>query len=127
LDGERISLRLETEDLELLDEFIEKHPEYSNRSNLARVAFRAFIEQIEGANKTSAEDTKQESNMVSVRVPPFIHNSIVKLVRTGIYNSTEEAVLDCVRKVYITSDKAREAMLQADLEAYVNTVQVYPG
>jgi Arc/MetJ-type ribon-helix-helix transcriptional regulator len=127
LDGERISLRLETEDLELLDDFIERHPEYSNRSNLARVAFRAFIEQIEGTNKTSAEDAKQDTNVISVRVPPFIHNSIVKMVRNGLFNSTEEAVLDCVRKVYITSEKAREAMLQADLEAFMNTVQIYPG
>ncbi len=53
MDGERISLRLEPEDLVLLDAFIEKHPEYSNRSNFARVAFRSFIERLDGDHNRS--------------------------------------------------------------------------
>ncbi len=126
MDGERISLRLETEDLELLDEFIEKHPEYSNRSNLARVAFRSFIEQIEGAKKTSAVKNDVEDNVISVKVPLVVHNTIMNSVRVGIYNSAEDAIVECLRKRFAKTDEILENIMRADLEALKNTVQVLP-
>jgi len=122
LDGERISLRLEPEDLTLLDAFIEKHPEYSNRSNFARVAIRSFIEQFEGSRTTGIASKK--SNVITIEVPRFAHETIMTSVRAGIYNSPEEAVVECIRKRYINTEEAIEAIKRERMEALKGTVQV---
>jgi Arc/MetJ-type ribon-helix-helix transcriptional regulator len=123
MDGERISLRLEPEDLELLDAFIEKHPEYSNRSNFARVALRSFIENLEGQD-TATPKNHSKKNMVTVEVPRMVHETIMDSVRAGMYNSPEDAVVECLRKHYIKTEETLEAIKRAKLEAIKNTVQV---
>lgn len=123
MDGERISLRLEPEDLELLDAFIEKHPEYSNRSNFARVALRSFIESFEGTNTIGAKNPTKK-NVLSVEVPRMVHETIMDSVRAGMYNSAEEAVVECLRKQYIKTEETLEAIKRAKLEAIKSTVQV---
>ncbi|MDW5563689.1 MAG: ribbon-helix-helix domain-containing protein [Methanomassiliicoccus sp.] len=125
MDGERISLRLEPEDLELLDAFIEKHPEYSNRSNFARVAIRSFIEQFEGT-KTNEITKNVKSNVITIEVPRFAHETIMSSVRAGIYNSPEEAIVECVRKRYINIEEAIENIKREKLENLKGTVQMVP-
>jgi Arc/MetJ-type ribon-helix-helix transcriptional regulator len=124
MDGERISLRLEPEDLELLDAFIERHPEYSNRSNFARVAIRSFIEQSEGAQTVIGTKNPTKKNVLSVEVPRMVHETIMDSVRAGMYNSPEEAVVECLRKQYIKTEETLEAIKRAKLEAIKSTVQV---
>jgi Arc/MetJ-type ribon-helix-helix transcriptional regulator len=102
VDGERISLRLEEEDLELIDEFVEKRPEYSNRSHLARMAIRSFIERDGGVSGQSSE------NRVSVRVPGAIHSMIEKLVEMGYYTSIEEVVEEVLRKEFLPKEKMED-------------------
>ncbi len=122
MDGERISLRLEPEDLVLLDDFIEKHPEYSNRSNFARVAIRSFIDQFEG-NRTSGIATNKK-NVITIEVPRFAHETIMTSVRAGIYNSPEDAVVACIRDRYINTEEAIETIKRERMEALKGTVQV---
>jgi Arc/MetJ-type ribon-helix-helix transcriptional regulator len=124
LDGERISLRLEPEDLELLDDFIEKHPEYSNRSNFARVAIRSFIEQFDGDRTTEITKSSKKSNVITIEVPRFAHDVIMSSVRAGIFNSPEHAVMDCVSKRYINTEEAIEMMKKEKMEVLKGTVQV---
>jgi Arc/MetJ-type ribon-helix-helix transcriptional regulator len=124
MDGERISLRLEPEDLELLDAFIERHPEYSNRSNFARVAIRSFIEQSEGTQTVIGTKNPTKKNVLSVEVPRMVHETIMDSVRAGMYNSPEEAVVECLRKQYIKTEETLEAIKRAKLEAIKSTVQV---
>lgn len=124
MDGERISLRLEPEDLELLDDFIMKHPEYSNRSNFARVAIRSFIEQFDGDRTETAKSGKKKDCMVMVEVPKFAHEVIMSSVRAGIFISPEHAVLDCVNKRFNDTDEAIERMKKQKLEVLSGTVQV---
>lgn len=113
---------MEPEDLTLLDAFIEKHPEYSNRSNFARVAIRSFIEQFEGSRTTGIASKK--SNVITIEVPRFAHETIMTSVRAGIYNSPEEAVVECIRKRYINTEEAIEAIKRERMEALKGTVQV---
>lgn len=120
MDGERISLRLEGEDLVLLDAFIERHPEYSNRSNLARVAIRSFIERLEGEQKPVHAAPKAKDNVITVEIPRMAHETIMDSVRAGIYNSAEDAVVECVRKKYIDAEQTLEAVKRAKLEAFQN-------
>ena len=86
MDGERISLRLEPEDLVLLDEFIQKHPEYSNRSNFARVAIRSFIERLDGEQKPDHVIHGSKKNVITVEIPRMAHDTIMDSVRAGMYN-----------------------------------------
>jgi len=101
LDGERISLRLEPEDLELLDEFVDKHPEFSNRSHLARLAIRSFIEKDGGVQV-------QSSDRVSIKVPGAVHSMIERMVEMGYYNSIETAIEEVLRKEFLPRDKMEE-------------------
>ena len=126
MDGERISLRLEPEDLILLDGFIKKHPEYSNRSNFARVAIRSFIEQFEGDRATEATKLGKKSNVMTIEGPRFAHETIMTSVRAGIYNSPEEAVVECIRKKFIDTEEFLEATKKQKMEALKSTVQVIP-
>lgn len=127
MDGERISLRLEPEDLVLLDAFIEKHPEYSNRSNFARVALRAFIERLDGEPKAERVIPEVKKNVLTVEIPRMAHETIMDSVRAGIYNSAEEAVVECVRDRYIETKQTLEAIKKAKVEALQSTVQYLPG
>ncbi|WP_019176905.1 ribbon-helix-helix domain-containing protein [Methanomassiliicoccus luminyensis] len=124
MDGERISLRLEAEDLVLLDEFIERHPEYSNRSHFARIAFRSFIENLEGGSQEVSVAPVAKDNVITVEIPRMAHDTIVSSVRAGIYNSAEEAVVECVREKYIDTKQTLEAIKKAKVEAFQSQVQM---
>ena len=115
MDGERISLRLESEDLEILDEFIESHPEYSNRSNLARVAIREYIETSDGTNPKTRSLGERE---VIIKIPKALHKALSKIVDDGFFDSIEEAVIDSIRKEYLNTqemiDVAHKAQVNND-------------
>ena len=113
---ERISLRLETEDLRMLDSFLEEHPEFSNRSHLARLAIRAFIEQNEASGDTIAARQPSGDNVVTVKVPALAYGTIERSIRAGVYNSMEDAVVECLRERFITK-KAMEAILQEQADS----------
>lgn len=123
MDGERISLRLEAEDLELLDEFIEEHPEFSNRSHLARLAIREFIEQNGAPQQAKADHAPPKRNVVKVEVPPLAHLTIEDFIRAGVYNSMEDAVVECLREKFITKE-SREKVLRQQAESIRTTVEV---
>ena len=99
MDGERISLRLELEDLKLIDDFIAEKPEYSSRSQLARVAIRSFIE----GTEPTVENKKRESkgNTITVEIPRAAMKALLHAVRAGLYTSVESAIEECVRDKFI--------------------------
>lgn len=99
MEGERISLRLEGEDLELIDEFVEEHPEFSNRSQLARKALRAFIER-DGGTRVRGSG---KGEMV-IMVPPAVRSIMDGMVEEGYYSSVEEIVVECLRKEFISRE-----------------------
>jgi len=116
---------LEPEDLELLDAFISRHPEYSNRSNFARVAIRSFIEKFDGSRSTEVTKSSK-SNVLTIEVPWFAYDIMVSSVRAGMYNSPEDAVIACISDRYIKAEEAIESMRKMKLEALKGTVQVIP-
>ena len=97
MEGERITLRLEGEDLELIDEFIDGHPEISNRSQLARIALRAFIERDGGAQVSGSG----KGGFV-LNVPPAVRSIMEGMVEDGYYNSVEDVVVECLRKEFVS-------------------------
>jgi Arc/MetJ-type ribon-helix-helix transcriptional regulator len=124
MDGERISLRLEADDLELMDAFIIRHPEYSNRSNFARMAIRSFIDNFKGTGTVENTNIGVQENVLTVEVPRYAHETIMSLVRAGIYNSPEDALVECIRKEFIDTGKIIEDVKRERMETLKGTVQM---
>ncbi len=122
MDNERITLRLEAEDLAILDKFVEKYPEYSNRSQLARLAIRAFIDETESSHTVDLT-AAQKNNIITVEIPRLAHNTIMDSVRAGVFNSTEEAIVQCVREKFISSESL-EAIKKRRVETLGDTVEL---
>ncbi|MCJ2512670.1 MAG: ribbon-helix-helix domain-containing protein, partial [Candidatus Thermoplasmatota archaeon] len=68
--NERVTLRLEKDNLERMDSFLLKSKEFSNRSQFLRVAVEAFID--------STEKTQEE---ISVKIPAKYLGFIDALIR----------------------------------------------
>lgn len=112
-------MRLGTEELELLDRFIEEHPEYSNRSQLARMAIRAFIE----ARGTQASGTSDGKMLVEI---PRVALAVMEgMVRAGIYSSVCGAIEDCVRREFVPKEHLEEVKKKI-LEMSRETLEVVP-
>ncbi len=99
-ENERITIRLNAEELRLLDEFINRSTEFSNRSQLARAAIHAYVE----AKTGSATGTTRKPNDVEVTLPPLVLDMIAHLVAEGVYSSISEAVADCARDKFLHAE-----------------------
>jgi Arc/MetJ-type ribon-helix-helix transcriptional regulator len=97
LESERITIRLDADDLKLIDEFISNSNEFSNRSQLARAAVRAYIEMRAGAG----EGTTGRPNEIAVQIPLLVLDTIKQLVSEGVYSSVSEAVSDAARHEFL--------------------------
>ena len=110
LESERITLRLDADDLKLIDEFIENSNEFSNRSQLARAAIRAYVEMRAGGQ----EGSTNKPNEVMVQLPPLVLDTIRQLVSKGMYSSVSEAVADCARHEFLHPEHAEELKKDAN-------------
>jgi Arc/MetJ-type ribon-helix-helix transcriptional regulator len=117
MDGERITLRLESEDLELIDRFIDESEEISNRSQLARIAIRSYIGGIKAPPSSGAD------NGIIVDVPRPALSAIHTFVRDGVYRSVAEAIESCVRDRYITEEYQKRLTNEA-LNRELGTVKM---
>ena len=102
LDNERISLRLDAEDLELIDDFVAKHPEFSNRSHLARIALRYYIE------KESVQPAKPSKDRAAAKIPAVIKGVIDRMVEDGYYSSVDTAIEDALREFFLPKERLKE-------------------
>jgi Arc/MetJ-type ribon-helix-helix transcriptional regulator len=98
LENERITMRLDSDILKLMDEFISSSREFSNRSQLARAAVSAYLEaKVAGAE----EGTHGKPNEVVVLMPPLVYDTVSHLVDEGIYTSISDALADCARHQFL--------------------------
>ena len=111
-DGERITLRLEQEDLVLIDEYIEKHPEYSSRSHLARIAIRSKIEGDEIAEE--AVEASPKRNVITVEIPRAIFEVMEDSIRRGEFTSFQTAIEELVRGRFLSRETS--AALNAEVQ-----------
>lgn len=86
-ENERITLRLEKENLELIDEFLAANPSYKNRSQLCRDAVQSFIESV-----------TQGGNTVQLRVPRRYLDLIDHFVADGYFLSREHAIVRSIEE-----------------------------
>ena len=95
-DNERITLRLEKENLELIDGFLKENKSYDSRSQLVRDAVQSFIQGLRG-----------EGNSVSIRVPRYYLELIDRLVADGYFLSREHAIVRSIEE-WFTRERVKE-------------------
>ncbi|MGQ9588342.1 MAG: ribbon-helix-helix protein, CopG family [Thermoplasmata archaeon] len=120
LESERITLRLDAEDLKLIDEFIASSNEFSNRSQLARAAIRAYIDMRAGGSEGTTKP-----NEILVQVPPLVLDTIKQLVAEGVYSSISEAVADGARHEFLHEEHIEG--LKKDANQQRSAFKVVPG
>ena len=95
-ENERITLRLEKENLELLDSFLEENKSYGNRSQLVRDAVQQFIQAV-----------REGGNTVTIRVPKYYLDLIDRLVADGYFLSREHAIVRSIEE-WFTRERVKE-------------------
>jgi len=93
---------LDAEDLELIDDFVAKHPEFSNRSHLARIALRNYIE------KESLQPAKPSKDRAAAKIPAVIKGVIDRMVEDGYYSSVDTAIEDALREFFLPKERLKE-------------------
>jgi Arc/MetJ-type ribon-helix-helix transcriptional regulator len=121
LESERITIRLDAEDLKLMDEFIDGSNEFSNRSQLARAAVRAYIEMRAGGR----EGTNSRPNEILVQIPALVLDTIKQLVAEGVYSSVSEAVADSARHEFLHKEHVED--LKKDANQQGTGFKLVPG
>jgi len=96
--NERITLRLEKENLKLMDSFIKETKEFVNRSQLCRAAVQNFI-----------ESARKRSNEVSIKVPRYYLDFIDEMVKEGYFLSREHAIVRSLEE-YFSRERVKEML-----------------
>lgn len=95
-ENERITLRLEKENLELLDSFLNENKSYGNRSQLVRDAVQQFIQSV-----------REGGNTVTIRIPKYYLDLIDRLVADGYFLSREHAIVRSIEE-WFTKERVKE-------------------
>jgi Arc/MetJ-type ribon-helix-helix transcriptional regulator len=120
LENERITLRLDAETLKMIDEFIESSNEFTNRSQLARAAMRAYVEMRAGGTESTTKP-----NEILVQLPPLVLDTVKHLVVEGVYSSVSEAVADSARHEFLNEEHVQGLMKDANQQR--SAFKVVPG
>ena len=120
LENERITLRLVAETLILIDEFIATSNEFTNRSQLARAAMRAYVEMRAGGTEGT-----NKPNEILVQLPPLVLDTVKHLVAEGVYTSVSEAVADSARHEFLHEEHVEG--LKKDANQQRSAFKVVPG
>ena len=95
-ENERITLRLEKENLELIDAFLKESTSHANRSQLVRDAVQAYIQTIRTGGDT-----------VSIRIPRYYLELVDRLVADGYFLSREHAIVRSIEE-WFTRERVKE-------------------
>jgi Arc/MetJ-type ribon-helix-helix transcriptional regulator len=120
LENERITLRLDAETLKLLDDFIVNSNEFTNRSQLARAAIRAYVEMRAGGTEGTTR-----ANEIIVQLPPLVLDTVKQLVAEGVYTSISEAIADSARHEFLHEEHVEG--LKKDANQQRSAFKVFPG
>ena len=95
-ENERITLRLEKENLELIDAFLKQNTSYGNRSHLVREAVQAYIQTI-----------REGGDSITIRIPRYYLDLIDRLVADGYFLSREHAIVRSIEE-WFTRERVKE-------------------
>lgn len=95
-ENERITLRLEKENLELIDAFLRENTSHGNRSQLVREAVQAYIQTLRTGGDT-----------VTIRIPRYYLDLVDRLVTDGYFLSREHAIVRSIED-WFTRERVKE-------------------
>jgi len=120
LENERITLRLDAETLRMIDEFILSSNEFTNRSQLARAAMRAYVEMRAGGTEGT-----NKPNEILVQLPPLVLDTVKHLIAEGVYSSVSEAIADSARHEFLNEEHVQG--LKKDANEQRSAFKLVPG
>lgn len=89
-EGKIISLRMGNEDIQMMDAFIESHPEVGGRSLFIRNAIRQYISR--DAEVPETETSNNRDGKTLVELSPADKETLITLVDNGRFPSVDHAV-----------------------------------
>ena len=99
MDDEKISLRISKEELQVLDLYLEEHPECGSRSHFIKNAIRASLDRdaqiVVGKKDTGA--VKGDCSEFVVKLPSALQASVESVIATGYYETPGEYVRHLIR------------------------------
>ena len=115
-DGKIVSLRMGTEELQMMDDFLEGHPEIGGRSLFIRNAIRQYI------NRDADVPVTSNKNEVSVRLSAAELETIDSMVDDGAYIDRSDAIRSMMRSIMVNQDKVSE-LVQSKYEAATTSLR----
>ena len=120
MDDEKISLRISREELQMLDSYLEKHPEEGSRSHFIKNAIRSRLDRDAQIGK---DEVEEKPDGVFVELPPLLKASVDALGGM-MYRSPEEYIRALiVRAIDADGQKAKDI---ADRAIFVATSGIRP-
>ncbi len=107
MSDEKISLRIDSKDLEEMDAYLKDHPELGSRSLFIRTAVRAYVNR--DADVTS---DVSDGNTVKVRLTPYE----MEVIKDGVgkfYLSEEEFIRSLIKRAVMEEGMAESEMRKA--------------
>jgi len=103
MDDERITLRMGTNDVQSMDNYLEEHPELGTRSQFIRTALREYMKR--DAHDTPSDKKTDKGDGIFVRFSRTELDAMRNIVGEGYFITEEEFIRDCVRKNYSPIEK----------------------
>ncbi len=95
----RISLRLDDNEIRAIEEFMAAHREFASRSHLAREAIRSFIEEGKGwTEQSGTENASPRARTFKVTLAPIEASLLEQLVAAGYYLDISDGIRRIVGK-----------------------------
>ncbi len=108
MDGERITLRMEPEDIHLMDVFLDDNPEFANRSQLMRIALRNYMRR---------DAPAEEGDGLTIRLGDRYMRALSSLKERGFAHSEARMVEQIVERTLAPRETFEDAAKNA-FEAY---------
>lgn len=93
--NERITLRLQKENVDALDSFLKENEELRSRSELCRIALDKYITE-------KSEEAKPRGRNIRIMVPTRYFELMEGLVREGLYTTVESIINELIKERFST-------------------------
>lgn len=113
MDGERITLRMEPEDIFAMDVFLDENPEFANRSQLIRIALRNYMRR---------DAQVEDGDGLTIKLGDRYLNALSALKDNGFADSEAGVVERIVERTLVPRETLEDAAKKA-FAAY----DMYPG
>ena len=114
-DNQIVSLRMGTEDVQFMDDFLKGHPELGGRSLFIRTAIRQYIDR-------DADVQTSNKNEVTVRLSAAELETIDSMVDDGTYIDRADAIRHMMRSMMVNDAKITE-LVQSKYEAATTSLR----